>query len=52
MMFRDELKRFIAAHNKYSAKPFVWRKPAAVILDPSRVRKHVSKIFGINRSAH
>jgi transposase len=29
---RDELKRFIAAHNKYSAKPFVWRKPADVIL--------------------
>src|SRR5438093_13205831 len=30
---RAELRRFIAAHNKYAAKPFVWTKPADVILD-------------------
>lgn len=29
---RDELRRFIAAHNKHSAKPFRWTKPAATIL--------------------
>lgn len=29
---RSELRRFIAAHNKYSAKPFVWTKTAEVIL--------------------
>ena len=29
---RDELRRFIEAHNKYSAKPFVWTKPAKAIL--------------------
>lgn len=49
---RDELKRFIAAHNRYSAKPFVWRKWAAAILGSVGVRKHLSKIFEINRSAH
>src|SRR2546426_9983798 len=30
---RAELRRFIAAHNKYAAKPFVWAKPAGVIID-------------------
>lgn len=29
---RDELKRFIAAHNAYSAKPFTWTKSADAIL--------------------
>jgi len=29
---RDELRRYIAAHNKHSAKPFRWTKPATGIL--------------------
>jgi hypothetical protein len=36
---RSELRCFIAAHNKYAAKPFVWTKPAAVILELSRSRR-------------
>ncbi len=30
---RQELRRFIAAHNRRSAKPFVWTKTAESILD-------------------
>ncbi len=30
---RDELHRFISAHNDYSAKPFHWTKTAEVIFD-------------------
>lgn len=29
---RDELRRYIAVHNKHSAKPFVWRKTAASLI--------------------
>src|SRR5437762_4784463 len=30
---RSELRRFIAAHNQYAAKPLVWTKPGDVSLD-------------------
>jgi transposase len=30
---RSELRRYIAAHNAHSAKPFVWKKTARAILD-------------------
>lgn len=30
---RNELRRFIQAHNDEAAKPFVWTKPASVILE-------------------
>jgi transposase len=30
---RQELRRYIAVHNRTTAKPFVWTKPAELILD-------------------
>ena len=30
---RDEIRRFIEAHNMHAAKPFGWTKSARVILD-------------------
>jgi transposase len=45
---RDELRRFIEAHNKYSAKPFVWTKPAHAILG-SVARAKASRI---NQAGH
>jgi len=30
---KKEITRHIKAHNKYSAKPFIWKKPAAEILE-------------------
>jgi transposase len=45
---RDELRRFIEAHNKYSAKPFVWTKPAHAILG-SVARAKASRI---NQTGH
>ena len=36
---RIELRRFIAAHNVHSAKPFVWTKSALSILDSVRRAK-------------
>jgi transposase len=45
---RDELRRFIEAHNKYSAKPFVWTKPARAIL--GSVERAKASI--INQPAH
>ena len=30
---RDEIRRFIAAHNMHAAKPFRWTKSAGAILD-------------------
>jgi len=36
---RVELRRFIAAHNAHSAKPFVWTKSALSILDSVRRAK-------------
>lgn len=46
---RAELRRFIAAHNKYAAKPFRWTKPAAVILDSVG---RASRAMRIKSSAH
>lgn len=38
---RSELRRFIAAHNTHSAKPFVWTKSALSILDSvNRAKPH------------
>jgi transposase len=40
---RNELRRFIAAHNKHSAKPFVWIKSAESILaavDRAKAQSH------------
>jgi len=40
---RDELHRFITAHNEFSAKPFRWTKTAEVILEKvERVRSEIS----------
>jgi len=41
---RAELRRFIAAHNKYAAKPFRWTKPAAVILAAAQRAEHAMRI--------
>ena len=30
---RDEIRRYIEAHNQQAAKPFTWSKPAKVVLD-------------------
>lgn len=38
---KTELKRFAAAHNKYSAKPFRWTKSAATIINAVERAKHV-----------
>ena len=39
---RDEIHRYITAHNQYSAKPFRWTKTAEVIIQKVRkVRKHI-----------
>src|SRR5438552_666414 len=46
---RSELRRFIAAHNKYAAKPFVWTKPADVILDSVA---RASRAMRINSAGH
>lgn len=46
---RAEIRRFIAAHNKYSAKPFAWAKSASVILDSVERAKNA---YGINSSGH
>lgn len=43
---RDELHRFIAAHNEHSAKPFVWTKSAEVIIQKLDAIK--AKIVGEN----
>ena len=41
---RAELRRFIAAHNKYAAKPLRWTKPAAVILAAAQRAEHAMRI--------
>ena len=41
---RDELRRFIAAHNKYSAKPFKWTASAEAILAKVDSAKKASTI--------
>jgi len=46
---RSELRRFIATHNKYAAKPFVWTKPAEVILDSVA---RASRAMRINSAGH
>src|SRR5947208_9507742 len=46
---RAELRRFIAAHNKYAAKPFVWARPADVILDSVG---RAARAMRINSAAH
>src|SRR5206468_1879163 len=46
---RSELRRFIAAHNRYAAKPFVWTKPADVILDSVA---RASRAMRINSVGH
>ena len=46
---RSELRRFIAAHNKYAAKPFVWTKSADVILDSVA---RASRAMRINSAGH
>ena len=43
---RDELHRFITAHNEYLAKPFRWTKTAEIIIE--KVEKIRSKIRGGN----
>lgn len=41
---REEIRRFIEAHNKHSAKPFKWTKSAQSILEAvERARKHMCK---------
>lgn len=37
---RKELRRYIRVHNKHSAKPFVWTKPAGVILEAVDRARH------------
>ena len=46
---RSELRRFIAAHNKYAAKPFVWTKPADVILNSVA---RAARAMRINSAGH
>ena len=46
---RSELRRFIGAHNKYAAKPFLWTKPADVILDSVA---RASRAMRINSAGH
>ena len=46
-----EIRRFIKAHNKYAAKPFVWTKPASLIIDKvERARK--SLVLRTNSPEH
>ena len=41
---REEIRRFIEAHNMHAAKPFRWTKSASVILDAvERARKTLRK---------
>lgn len=48
---RDALRRFIATHNKHSAKPFAWTKSAQSILDAvERARATMCK--ETSRTAH
>jgi transposase len=46
---RSELRRFITAHNKYAAKPFVWTKPADVILNSVA---RAARAMRINSAGH
>lgn len=49
---REELKRYIAAHNQHSAKPFVWTKSAESILASVDRARAAAKINTPNRPEH
>lgn len=46
---RQELRRYIKAHNKHSAKPFVWTKSAEAILESVERAKQTNRI---NQTGH